>query len=478
MTKDELMKTHSLYDAFLADWRFYANSYRGGKFYRDGNYLVQHPYESAANYTRRKSIAYYYNYCAPIIDTYTSYLYKVPPKRSYGSLSQEVVPPRQPQTLFDSFWWDCDFEGTNFDQFVRDTDRYASIYGSVSVMVDKPQVAALTKAEAFSKDIRPYLTIILPENLLDWAYERLDTGRLVLRSVKIKESDTEYRIWTRSSWELWVLASDDKMPVLKETGVHALGEIPIVTRYNKKSGTRMVGLSDIQDIADINKNIYYFCSDAKEIIENTAFPMLALPYDRSSPAEVKETGPKSIMQFDPTEPNSKPYWMEPPHSSLAEIREWIQQDAQEMVRIAKMGGLRNTETSTQPWSGVSIEAQERQLFSALAEKASNAEQMELDIFRLYAKWEGEEFTGTVDYPRDFAIRDLTTALQNAISAGAAGVHSLIFEKERQKKIVDAVIPSMEEVQRILIFNEIEKLQELPVSSADPAPAVKNMGDGE
>ena len=58
------------------------------------------------------------------------------------------------------------------------------------------------------------------------------------------------------------------------------------------------------------------------------------------------------------------------------------------------------------------------------------------------------------------------------------MHSLIFEKERQKKIVDAVIPSMEEVQRILIFNEIEKLQELPVSSADPAPAVKNMGDGE
>lgn len=468
MTVDDLTKTNSAYDAYISEWLFFIRSYLGGKWYRDGDYLLKHPFESEDNYERRKSIAYFYNYCAPIVDIFTSYLSKKQPERSYGNLSAEIVPPRQPKTLFDAFWWDCDLEGTNFEQFMRDAQRQAAIYGRVSIIVDKPAISALTKAEAIARGIRPYLTMVTPENLLDWTYTRLDTGRPVLSMVKIKEADNEYRIWTRYGWELWGITDDKKDVVFKGSGVHGLGEIPIVNLYNKKSGIRMVGVSDLQDIADINKNIYYFCSDAKEIVENTAFPMLAVPHDNGM-GDDTAIGPKNILQFDPTLPNSVPQWLEAPHSSLAEIREWIQQDAQEMIYIAKMGGLRNAQTSVQPWSGVSIEAQERQMFAALAEKASNSEQAELDIFRLYAKWEDETFTGNVIYPRDFAIRDLTTALQNAILAGTAKINSLIFEKERQKKIVGAVIPDMEEVQRENIHAEIEEL--MPPESTMPS------GDG-
>lgn len=472
MTVEELTKTHPDYDAFLPEWQFYIRSYLGGKFYRDGDYLLKHPFESDANYTRRKEIAYFYNYCAPIVDIFTSYLTKKQPVRSYGNLSTEVVPPRQPKTLFDAFWWDVDLENTNLEQFMRDAQRYASIYGRISIIVDKPSVAVLTQAQAKDQGVRPYCYIVTPENLLDWEYMRLSSGRPVLTMVKVKEEGNNYRIWTRYGWSSWRVDNVGKNREAIQTGegFHDLGEIPIVNLYNKKSLTRMIGVSDLQDIADINKNIYYFCSDAKEIIENTAFPMLAMPYDKGGDSE-QTVGPKNILQFDPEMPNSVPRWLEPPHSSLAEIREWIQQDAQEMVRIAKMGGLRNTETSVQPWSGVSIEAQERQLFATLAEKASNSEQAELDIFRLWAKWEGKEFTGNVEYPRDFAIRDLTTALQNAISAGTQRINSLTFEKARQKKVVNAVIPDMEEVQREAIFKEIEELEALSGITGAPADGV-------
>lgn len=471
MTVDELTKTHSDYDSNLPEWQFFIRSYNGGKEYRDGNYLVKHPFESDENYTRRKEIAYYYNYCAPIVDVFTSYLTKRQPVRSYGKLSAEVVPPRQPKTIFDAFWWDVDLENTNLEQFMRDAQRYASIYGRVSIIVDKPSLAVETKAEANEQGIRPYIYIVTPESLVDWEFIRLPNGRPVLNMVKIKESETIYKIWSRTGWESWevVTTGKEKTAVQTKSGSHSLGEIPIVNLYNKKSLRRMIGISDLQDIATINKNIYYFCSDAKEIIENTAFPMLAMPYEKGGLESEKTVGPKSIMQFDPELPNSRPFWLEPPHSSLAEIREWIQQDAQEMVRIAKMGGLRNTETSVQPWSGVSIEAQERQLFAALAEKASNSEQAELDIFRLWAKWEGEEFTGNVEYPRDFAIRDMTTALQNAINAGTQQINSLTFEKERQKRIVNAVMADMEEVQRENIYSEIDELKEVPNLNSTPNP---------
>jgi len=460
MTKKELLSVHSTYKDFIAEWKFFINSYLGGKFYRDGDYLLRHPFESTANYKRRKEIAYFYNYCAPIVDLFTSYLTKDQPKRSYGALSQEIVPPRQPKTLFDSFWWNVDFEGTNFEQFMREAQRYASVYGMISIIVDKPSIKAKTQADALAQDIRPYLSIITPENILDWKYVRLPNGKMELDMIKINEGDGVYRIWTRVGWELWEIKASDKAPISKGNGTHGLGRIPIIDLYNKKSLIRRVGVSEIQDIADINKNIYYFCSDAKEIIENTAFPMLAMAEEKGGSDEEVAVGTSNILNFDPELPNSKPEWLEPPHSSLAEIREWIQQDAQEMVRIAKMGGLRNTETSVQPWSGVSIEAQERQLYSSLAEKASNAEQAELDILKLYADWEETEFTGNIEYSRSFATRDLTTSLTNAIQAGTAKVNSITFEKKRQEKIVDAATPGLEETDRDIIFKEIDELDKL------------------
>lgn len=454
LTKAELEKTHTLYDEFHDDWMFFIRSYMGGRFYRAGDYLIQHPLESPASYARRKQLAYFYNYCAPIVDILTAYLYRKAPERSYGSLSSEPSPPRIPITLFDAFWWNCDYEGASFDQFMRNAQRLASVYHRVSIIVDKPQASALTQAQALEQDIRPYLALVTPENLLDWSYIRLN-GRLVLDQVKIKESGNLYRRWSRFGWELWGVSEDGKEVKLLDAGVHDLGEVPIVHLYNKKSGIRDLGLSDLQDIADINRNIYSICSDANEIIENSAFPMLTMPYEKGSGAE-QEVGSKSILQFDPDNPNSRPAWLEPQHQSLAEIRNWIDRHCQEMARIAKMGGIRNTETSNQPWTGVAIEAQQDQLKSALVEKSDNAEQAELDILRLWAKWEGLKFEGVVKYPKEFTVRDLTITLQNAISALNANISSVTFEKERQKKVVAATLPELDEAVRDKINDEIEK----------------------
>lgn len=483
MTLAELEKVHPDYEMFRAEWLFYIRSYLGGKFYRDGDYLLKHPLESDDNYQRRKATAYYYNYCAPVIDIYGSYLYKKPPVRSYADLSSESTPPRQPVTLFDSFWWDVDFEGMSFDMFIRDAERLASIYGRVSIIVDKPALSVDTQAQAQAFDVRPYLTLITPENLLDWTFIRLPNGRPVLDKVKVLEVNTkekkQYRIWTREGWELYEVERG-KQPILLGVGLHGLGEVPMVNLYNRRSGIRMIGVSDLKDISDINKNIYYLCSDAKEIIENTAFPMLAMPYSKAGTGE-KEIGPKNILEFDPEVPNGNPFWLEAPHNSLAEVRQWVMQDADEIARIALMGGLRNVETSTQPWSGVSIESQAQQLFAALVEKADNAEQAELEILRLWCKWEEREFTGSVVYPKDFAVRDLTIALQNAITARSAGVMSTTFEKERQKVVATATLPYLDEVVREKINEEIEA-QEIDLAmkqntSEDMTSAENSQGMG-
>ncbi|MBI5233819.1 MAG: phage portal protein, partial [Deltaproteobacteria bacterium] len=317
-----------------------------------------------------------------------------------------------------------------------------------------PSVHVLTKAEAIEFDIRPYLALVTPENLLDWTFTREVSGRPVLDMVKIREDSGLYRIWTRQDWELWMVDTETDETRLMARGVHPLGRVPLVNLYNKRSNKRMIGLSDIQDIADINKNIHYLCSDAKEIIENTAFPMLALPYEKGIGKD-KEVGPKNILQFDPEAPNARPYWLEAPHSSLTEIREWVRQDIEEIHRIAKMGGVKATEDFSIARSAAAMELEYQQLHSVLSEKADNLEQAETEILSLWSAWEGRAFDGLIDYPDDFSIRDLERDLEKALSAQSANVMSDTFKRELQKKIVELVFPKLDKDTKAMIAREIE-----------------------
>lgn len=450
MNYEELIKTHSDYTDYLPEWQFFIRSYHGGKKYRDGDYLLKHPFESDANYLRRKQIAYFYNYCQPITDIINSHLFRNQPARDFKILKDNP--------LFKAFLWDSDREGTGFEQFIREAQRAAAIYGRVTIVIDKPAMTALTLAEAQDMGIYAYASLVTPENVRDWTYTKDITGRPVLSEIKIYEGEDKYRIWTQTGWELWeVVANEkgDKSAKMTDSGIHDLGVVPVVTLYNRKSGTRQLGISDIQDIADINKNIYYLCSDAKEIIENTAFPMLALPYEKGGLETEKTTGPKNIMQFDPELPNSNPFWLEAPHSSLAEIREWIQQDIQEIHRIAKMGGSRVVEKGVQPWSGTALSIENQSLYAVLSEKADNVEEAEYLIYELWCKWEGIKFDGVIDYPDDFSVDALAVDIQNALMILAAPMQSEIFKKELQKKLAVAVLPKLSEQTKEAINNEID-----------------------
>ena len=84
MTREELESTHPLYDSLRDEWLFQIRSYFGGKSYKEGNYLLQHPFESSANYARRKATSYYYNYCGPIVDIFVSHLFRKDAIREHG----------------------------------------------------------------------------------------------------------------------------------------------------------------------------------------------------------------------------------------------------------------------------------------------------------------------------------------------------------------------------------------------------------
>jgi len=157
-----------------------------------------------------------------------------------------------------------------------------------------------------------------------------------------------------------------------------------------------------------------------------------------------------------TEPNAKPYWLEPPHSSLTEIREWVRQDIGEIHRIAKLGGVKTAEDFSHMRSGVAIELEYQQLYATLSEKADNIEQAESQVLDLWARWYGGRFEGLIDYPDDFSVKDMARDLDNAIKAQSAVVDSATFRKELQKKLATTILPKVDEALKSRIMGEIDE----------------------
>ena len=158
-------------------------------------------------------------------------------------------------------------------------------------MMDKPKSNAGTKAEELAQDIRPYVTMFTPENVLDWNYVRTPSGRFELDYLKVRESvirvdetttETYYRVWYKDRVELWHSVNDlDKMV---EVDNNVLGRIPAVFLPANRSVTRGIGLSDISDAAYMQRAIYQELSEIEQLIRISNHPTLVKSFGTDASA--------------------------------------------------------------------------------------------------------------------------------------------------------------------------------------------------
>ena len=66
---------HEYYDDFCDRWRFYLNSYEGGRDYLEAGHLFRHFRENELDYQDRLMRSYYYNFCRTVVDTYVSHIF-------------------------------------------------------------------------------------------------------------------------------------------------------------------------------------------------------------------------------------------------------------------------------------------------------------------------------------------------------------------------------------------------------------------
>jgi len=455
--RDEALETHKDYKESVSLWEYFIRSYNGGYDYMVGQYLNRYNLELDNEFNQRLANTPCDNHCKNIIQIYSSFLFRVKASRNFGSMAEEPS--------LESFLKDADLDGNSFNNVIKQAQNYASIYGHCFMILDKPKITTNTRADEIEQDIRPYLSIVTPENVLDWNFKREINGKYTLDYLKIREEvdrhgGTYMRIWYLDRVDTVYMKDDRTEPSIIDTADNLIGKIPAVILYNAKSHKRGIGQSDLQDIADLQKSIYNEFSEIEQLIRLTNHPSLV-----KTPSVNASAGAGAIIEMpDEMEPNLKPYLLQPSGQNLTSLMDSINHKVEAINRLAHTGAIRTTRNQIN--SGIALQTEFELLNARLSEKADNLQIAEEQLFKLYATFQNTEFDGEISYPDTFNIRDYASDLAFYQQAKAINIESPTLQKEIDKEIARSVVDDDEQLN--VIFDEIDQQKELGQFTQDEA----------
>lgn len=450
---EALLGTHEQYQNLNGRWRFLLNSYLGGEIYRQGQYLTRYANESEQDYITRMWTTPLDNHVRGVLQVYNAFLFREQPMRDFASLEGDVD--------LTAFLEDSTLEGQSFNSFMKDVSSYSGVFGHVWCMVAKPKTGAVTRADELQVGARPYVSMITPLSVLDWEWEKRPNGTYALKYFKYMEDSDRMHIFTVKEWHLDKIVTsevDVKNEEIRNSTVESneLGFIPAVICYSQRSTRRGIGVSEVDDIADLQRAIYNELSEVEQTIRINGHPSLVKTPDTEATA-----GAGSIVQMpDTLDPGLKPYLLQPAGTTVDSIYKSIENRVNSIDRMANLGSARAMKTSTM--SGVAMETEFQMLNARLADKADNLELAENNIWRIWSIYQGRQWDGSVNYPDTFHIQDKVRETETLIAAKAA-----VTNPEYQKML------EWELMETVLGEEDLNTYLEDPMQYQEPAPVAAN-----
>lgn len=446
----DLDKKHPLYEANIDRWKYYRASYLGGFDYRTPSLgmLRKYLFEDNApgnQYSQRLAYTALDNMTKLTVDTYRSFLFRSTPVRTFGNLVDDLSIAR--------FMDDCDFDGQDLNDFMKEANDLATVFGHVWILVTKASVdGIITREQELEANVRPYLRLFTPDAVCDWEYETMPNGQEKLVLVKTREwvsQDTyKYIVWTPEVIYVYLVHEDDIVDT--ETYPNAIGEVPFVIHYANTTQHKGMGHSDIADVAKSQQAVFNLLSEAEQGIRISNHPTLVKTTDTQASA-----GAGAVINMDDSmDPALKPYLIEPNGTNIDSIVSMINIHIESFLRSTHLGAIMAAR-GLQVKSGVALATEFQQLNTRLGDKAAKMEQTEWLIWKLFFKWNGmipdENFN--IEYHKSFDLRDQHADLKLYAEALTLEVDSPTFKQELQKQIAALVINNGDALDEI--FAEIE-----------------------
>lgn len=458
---DAILYEHPDYVANSGKWQKYYNVFESEDLQ---GYLTQHPRETSDVYAMRVQRAYFYNYCASVINLFVAYLFQAPIDRNLkmtgGTANAEEL---------EEFNKDANRCGNSYAAVMQLVATYSQVFGHTLVLVDAPEADDTIESEQDRKDagIRPYLTIFDATQVKDWAVDRF--GKFDWVKVEVApEEDRDFlhnvaidvrtfMIYDREGWQKYNVLQG-KHAKLIDSGDwpdSIRGRVPVVIfRNERKLRHEWFGTSALKDIADINLALMNWASYGDEEIVNRCLNILAM--QRDTTGDLTPTiSTYNILEYPPDA--AAPTYLTPGETPLKLIMEWMARAKDEIYRLAAMGGSTGLLGVREATSGIAYAYEFNETNQSLSKKAESMENGENELFSLIAAWYGAEFNGTVTYPRDFGVDNFFQEL-DILQSCRDTLTSETAIKEQEKKTVGKMFSRKDTTFREKMYAEIDKAE--------------------
>jgi hypothetical protein len=399
-------------------WQFLLDSFMGGDDFRRAGYLTKYQLESDGDYQARLRNTPLDNHCASIISVYLSFLFRTDADRNFGEW--------EGMADLDQFLENTDYEGRSFNQFMKEVAQWTSVFGHTWVLMTKPDIGATTLAQELEAEVRPYLNVITPMVVNDWTWHRHLNGAYELVYIRyiedVLDKMTIVKEWTPTEIKTWILDDQRKEAQIHKVEPNGLGIVPAICVYNRKSIVRGQGVSDITDIADVQRMIYNLTSEIEQSIRMDGHPTLVVP----PTAQLGSGAGGMIILQDGSDPALNPYYLEHSANSVASIRDTIKDLTDSINSMANVGSVRAVRAPT-ALSGIALETEFQLLNARLSEKADGLELAEEQIWRLFGKYQGRVWDGYIKYPDSFSMRDVQREATELSTVKSAATDAAVFQ---------------------------------------------------
>lgn len=460
-----LRRVHPYYADMISEWGFFLSAYEGGKAFASADNIFKHVRENEEDYNERVDRCHNLNYCEPIVDFFTNFIFSEPIDRNGGSSPDDTK-------FFTTFITDVNKKGDSIDDFMRHVCDAMQIYGMSYILVDSPQQPAdtiITKADEADLGYRPYWVLINPEEIVDWSVDDFLKFMYVKRRQSGEYMDGTSRVATEIYTEMYqtftVVTTVDvsvktKPKILSTvTFPNLLGEIPLtVARYKTSKRYPYAGLSFLRDFAYNQREIMNLTSLLQEFLYRQAFNVLAKEVDSTLPMMEQQEGTIGTANVLEIPKGAKmPQYLSPPADPAKFIQDERSRIKNEMFMRAAQDSLTELFNGEKA-SGFSQAQSFSKTVPFISSRADVLERVENRLMALTMRVLGREWFGKIRYKDRYEVTNLTDYLtQLLIILNDLKLPSELFVKEQLKRVVNEFDSKLPGDVKLKVMHDIDTM---------------------
>jgi hypothetical protein len=410
---DRLRGSCPLYSQYCSEWDFYLKAYEGGSVFANKDNLHKHTREHQEDFDERCKRIHYLNYCAPVVDFFTDFIFNDTIQRDGGANS----------AWYNTFVHNVNRKGDDVTKFMRNVSEENDIFGMVYVLVDSPRITEgkLTRAEEQKRGIRPYWVLMRPTEVLDWVIDEFDNFQYLKRRQVIDTFIGSERKSIEKYTEWWpdrivinrVDVTENQKPALlaPEVLTNTIGRVPIVPfRYRRSKIDPFMGVSFLRDIAANNKEIMNLTSLLQEFLYRQCFNILAIQSDSTLPFQDQQDGDVGTSNAITYPKGAEaPRYIVPGPEPADKIQEERQRLITEIYRRAAQD-TGNDLFNGGKASGFSKAQSFSKTVPQIAARADNLEAGENRLMELTMNFLGKSWDGKIKYKDHYEVTNVTDAI--------------------------------------------------------------------